>query len=187
MMAASERDLVRRMTISEFERLPESDEFQYELSRGVLVREPRPGRPHGTAVMLMGKYLVDYALEHGGVVTTETGFVLEEGPDTLRGPDVAYMRADPAPYGKPAGFIRGAPDLAVEVISPANTWVDIQEKVQQYFGAGCRLVWIVQPKTRSVLVHSSPDESRTLREHDTLDGADVLPGFALPVADLFRF
>jgi Uma2 family endonuclease len=186
-MAASETDAQRLLTIAEYERLPGSDEYLIELSRGVLVREPRPGRPHGTAVMLMGKYLVDYALEHGGVVTTETGYVLEEGPDTLRGPDVAYTRRDPTPYREPGGFIRGAPDLAVEVISPSNTWVDIQAKVQQYFGAGGRLVWIVHPGARSVVVHTSPTESHTLREHETLDGGDVLPGFALPVAELFRF
>jgi Uma2 family endonuclease len=177
----------RRMTLAEFERLPESDGFFYELSRGALVREPRPGRPHGTAIMLMGKYLVDYALEHGGVVTTETGYVLEEDPVTLRGPDVAYCREDPAPYGRPEGFIRGAPDLAVEVISPSNTWVEIHEKVQQYFDAGSRLVWIIQPDARSVTVHASASESRLLREPDTLDGGAVLPRFAVRVADLFQF
>jgi Uma2 family endonuclease len=186
-MTASNVDVERPLTIDEFQRLPESDEYLFELSRGALVREPRPGLPHGTAVVLMGKHLVDYALEHGGVVTTETGYVLEEGPDTLRGPDVAYTRREPTPYRKPGGFVRGAPDLAVEVISPSNTWVDIQEKVQQYFGAGARLVWIVQPGARSVVVHTSPHESRTLREAETLEGGDVLPGFALPVAELFRF
>lgn len=186
-MAANQRDSGRLMTLAEFERLPESDEFLYELSRGALVREPRPGRPHGTAVMLMGKYLVDYALEHGGVVTTETGYVLEEDPHTVRGPDVAYTAKDPAPYGNADGFIRGTPDLAVEVVSPSNTWVDIQEKVQQYFDAGCRLVWIVQPRTRSVLVHTSPDRSRVLSASDTLDGGDVVPGLRVQIADLFRF
>lgn len=186
-MAAMERDAGHVMTVTEFERLPDSDGYRYELSRGVLVREPLPARPHGTAVALMTRHLVDYALAHGGVVTTDAGYVLQEEPATVRGPDVAYTRRDPTPYGRPDGFIHGAPDLAVEVISPSNTWADMQEKVRQYFDAGCRLVWIVQPGTRSVVVCESADRSHTLEEHDTLDGGDVLPGFALPITQLFRF
>jgi Uma2 family endonuclease len=139
-MATSEHDVPRRMTLEEFQRLPESDEFLYELDAGLLVREPRPARAHGTAVILLGKHLADYALEHGGVVTTETGYVLGEDPDTLRGPDVAYSRRDPAPYGGgPDGYISGAPDLAVEVLSPSNRWTDIRRKIDQYFAAGARM------------------------------------------------
>jgi Uma2 family endonuclease len=161
--------------------------LEHELSEGVLVREPRPGRPHGTAVALAAHHLVAYALEHGGFVTAETGHVLGEDPPTVRGPDVAYTRREPVPYGKPTGFIRGAPDLAVEVISPTNRWADIRAKVRQYFEAGSRRVWIVDPETRSVVVHTSPDASRTLTADDTLEGGDVLPGFRLEVAQLFRF
>lgn len=175
------------MTLEQFERLPESDELTYELSEGVLVREPRPGRPHGTAAALAAYHLVAYALEHGGFVTTETGYVLGEDPPTVRGPDVAYTLSDPVSYGKAAGFIRGAPDLAVEMISPTNRWADMRAKIRQYFEAGSRLVWIVHPETRSVVVHTSPDASRTLGDADTLDGGDVLPGLRLDVAQLFRF
>lgn len=187
-MATSEHDAPRRMTLEEFQRLPESDEFLYELDAGILVREPRPARPHGTAVVLMGKHLVDYALEHGGVVTTATGYVLGEDPDTLRGPDVAYTREDPALYGGDAdGFIRGAPDLAVEVLSPSNRWTDIRRKIDQYFAAGARMVWIVDPQSKSVTVHPSADRSHTIGPDGTLEGDRVLPGLRLPVAELFRF
>jgi Uma2 family endonuclease len=183
-----EHDVPGRMTIAEFQRLPEDDEFLFELDEGMLVREPRPARPHGTVVILMGMHLAQYALEHGGVVTTETGYVLAEDPDTLRGPDVAYTREDPTPYrGDPAGFIRGAPDLAVEVLSPSNRWTEVRRRVDQYFVAGARMVWIVDPASRSVTVHPTADRARTVGHEGTLDGADVLPGFTLPVAELFRF
>jgi Uma2 family endonuclease len=187
-MATSEHDVPRRMTLEEFQRLPESDEFLYELDAGLLVREPRPARAHGTAVILIGKHLADYALEHGGVVTTETGYVLGEDPDTLRGPDVAYSRRDPGSYGGgPDGYICAAPDLAVEVLSPSNRWADIRRKVDQYFAAGARMVWIVDPQSKSVTVHPSADRSHTIGRDDSLDGGDVLPGLRLPVAELFRF
>lgn len=186
-MTTTEGEARGLMTLEQFERLPASDELTYELSEGVLVREPRPGRPHGTAVALAAHHLVAYALEHGGFVTTETGYVLADDPPTVRGPDVAYTRGDPVPYGKPAGFIRGAPDLAVEVISPTNRWADIRAKIRQYFEAGSRLVWIVHPETRSVVVHTSPDASRTLGDTETLDGGEALPGFRVDVAQLFRF
>jgi Uma2 family endonuclease len=187
-MATSEHDVPRRMTLEEFQQLPESDEFLYELDAGLLVREPRPARAHGTAVILIGKHLADYALEHGGVVTTETGYVLGAAPDTLRGPDVAYSRRDPAPYGGGTdGYIRGAPDLAVEVLSPSNRWTDIRRKIEQYFAAGARMVWIVDPQSKSVTVHPSADRSHTISLDGSLDGGDVLPGLRLPVPELFRF
>jgi Uma2 family endonuclease len=187
-MATSEQDTPRRMTIAEFQRLPESDEFLFELDAGVLVREPRPARAHGTAVVLIGKHLADYALEHGGIVTTETGYVLEEDPATLRGPDVAYVRQDPAPYGGDAGgYIRGAPDLAVEVLSPSDRWSDVRRNIDQYFAAGAGLVWIVDPESRSVTVHPTADRSLTIGAEGTLDGGDILPGLRLAVAEIFRF
>jgi Uma2 family endonuclease len=187
-MATSEHDVPRRMTLKKFQRLPESDEFLYELDAGLLVREPRPARAHGTAVILTGMHLAQYALENGGMVTSETGYVLEEDPDTLRGPDVAYTRRDPALYGGgPDGFIRGAPDLAVEVLSPSNRWTEIRRKIDQYFAAGARMVWIVDPQSKSVTVHPSADRSHTISRDGSLDGGDVLPDLRLPVAELFRF
>lgn len=187
-MVTSEHDVPRRMTIEEFQRLPEDDAYRYELDEGVLVREPRPARPHGTAVILMGMHLAQYALVHGGVVTTETGYVLARDPDTLRGPDVAYTRQDPALYGAPRdGFMSGAPDLAVEVLSPSNRWSEVRRKIEQYFASGARLVWIVDPEAREVTVHPSADRSRTIGPDGVLDGGDVLPGFRLPVTELFRF
>lgn len=175
------------MTIAEFERLPESDHYLFELSRGVLVREPRPGAAHGTAVVLLAHHLAAWAFEHGGIVTSETGYVLAEDPDTLRGPDIAWMRADSASYRAPVGFIPRAPDLAVEVLSPSNRAGEIREKIDEYFEAGTSQVWLVDPRRRTVQVFGSPGASRTLGPSDTLDGGDLLPAFSIPVSEIFRF
>lgn len=83
------------------------------------------------------------------------------------------------------GFLRGAPDLAVEVVSPSNRAGDIQEKVREYLGAGGSQVWVVYPRTRSIAVHASPGGARVLGEDDTLHGGDLLPGLSVPVVELF--
>lgn len=177
-------DLERTYTIAEYRSLPEEDRFLDELVRGRRVREPRPGRRHGTTVVRLARALLDYADSHGGVVTTETGFVLVEDPPTIRGPDVAWVRDPGKPYSDPDGFFHGAPDLAVEVVSPSNSSSDIQQKVLEYFEAGARQVWVVHPRTRSVVAHSA-HAARILREADVLDGGELLPGLELRVAEIF--
>lgn len=186
-MMTRSRTTAEMITLEGYTALPPDSTHRYEVSGGVLVREPRPGRPHGAAAALITHHLVAHALEHGGIVTTETGFVLIEEPLTLRGPDVAYVRGEPEPYGEPEGFIRGAPDLAVEVASPSNTASDLHEKVLQYFEAGGVEVWVVHPRTRTVVIHASASEARTLGMGDEITGGDLLPGFRLPVAEIFRF
>lgn len=186
-MATSRSGAGRLMTLDEFEQLPEEDEHLLELSRGVLVREPRPGASHGTAVILLGRHIASWALDHGGIVTAETGFVLQENPPTVRGPDIAWVRPGRAPVRAPEGFIPGAPDLAVEVLSPSNRPGGVREKIAQYFEAGTSAVWLVDPKERTVEVFRSPGESRVLDASDLLDGGDLLAGFSVPVAEIFRF
>lgn len=179
-------NLERTYTIAEYRSLPEEDEFlAAELVEGRLVREPRPGRRHGTTVVRLARALLDYADSHGGVVTTETGFVLIEDPPTIRGPDVAWVRDPDKPSSDPDDFFHGAPDLAVEVVSPSNSSSDIQQKVLEYFEAGARQVWVVHPRTRSVVAHGSAHAARVLREVDVLDGGELLPGFEMRVAEIF--
>lgn len=175
----------RRYTIEEYRSLPDEDGFLSELAQGALVREPRPGPRHGATVMLLGKRLVDWALENGGTVTTESGFVLAEDPPTVRGPDLAYLRRVEEPYGTEDAFVRGPPDLAVEVVSPSNSAAGIQRKVIEYFQAGSSQVWIVHPETRTVVVHRSETEARVLREGDHLEGGDLLPGLDVPLSKIF--
>jgi len=106
---------------------------------------------------------------------------------TVRSPDLAFVRAERIPAGGfPRGFIRLAPDLAVEVLSPNETASELAEKVADYLGAGTPLLWVIDPATRLVTVTAADAPTRVLRESDTLDGGVVLPGFSMPVADLFE-
>lgn len=98
---------------------------------------------------------------------------------------MAVVRRDrlPDPH---AGYLRGAPELVVEVVSPYKKAADIQEKVLEYLGAGARAVWVVYPQTRTVAVHESPAEARFLAEGDVLDGGRAVPGLRVAVAELFE-
>lgn len=175
------------LSLEEFRGLPEDDAFRVELSRGRLVREPRPGAAHGwlvgRIVMLLGVHVHRREL---GIVVSETGFLLERDPPTVRGPDAAFISAERLGAGEiPTGFWPVAPELAVEVLSPANTAEEIQEKVLQFLEAGTRTVWVVHPEARSVTVWTPPAEARVVDEDGTLDAGDVVPGFRIEVAELF--
>jgi Uma2 family endonuclease len=99
---------------------------------------------------------------------------------------VAFVAAGRLPGGQlPQGFIRGAPDLAVEILSPNDDPIEIQQKVRDYLEAGSRLVWVVAPRPRTVTVYRADGSARLVREPEALDGEDVLPGFVLPLAELF--
>jgi Uma2 family endonuclease len=177
------RDL---LTLGEFERLPEK-ESRLELSRGTLVREPQPGARHGAVVVALLFELVSHVRDRElGRVVVEAGFLLSENPPTVRRPDTAFVSFDRWPGALPEGFWPLAPDLAVEVVSPSNAAADIHEKALQYLGAGSRLVWVVQPSTRSVEVWKGEADIRLVRNDGVLVGGDVLPGFALEVGRLFE-
>lgn len=168
--------------------MPEEDAHRVELSRGRVVREPRPGAEHGwlaaTLVRLLGSHAEEGDL---GLVVTETGFLLARDPATVRGPDAAFIARGRLPEdGIPRGFWTVPPSLAVEVVSPSNTAAEIQEKVLEYLEAGSDRVWVVDPDTRTVTVWRPPAEARVLREGEVVDGEDLLPGFRLEVAALFR-
>lgn len=176
------------LTIDEFERLPESED-RTELVRGMLVREPPAGGEHGwLAGEVLGR-VRNFVRQHrlGVTLAAETGFVLSREPPTVRAPDAAFVARDRLPpEGIPTGFWPGAPDLAVEVVSPSNTMPQIQDKVLDYLEAGTRAVWIVEPRRRTVVVYHSRQDIRILTETDVLEGGDVLPGFQVPVAELFE-
>lgn len=185
-MAASERRAREMLTLEQFRAMDESDEYLYELDDGVLVREPRPQRPHGAAVMLLGHHLTGYALEHGGIVVGQTGFILGEDPPRVYGPDLAYLREDPAAYGDRSGWITRAPELAVEVISPSNTAADMKRKIGKYFQSGAAEVWVVYPDARSIEIHQPTGTIVALGGDQRITSA-VLPGFELSVSEIFRY
>ena len=122
----------------------------------------------------------------GVVFAAETGFRLATDPDTVRAPDVAFItKTRVEEVGKFEGFWPGAPDLAVEVISPADSYNEVKEKVEEYLNAGAGAVWVVDPRRRTIAVYRSLTEIAILTENDTLEGGDIIPGFGCCVAEVF--
>ncbi len=175
----------RLMTADEVLYLPKSESG--ELIRGELRPMPPVAPNHGDTTGTLIARLHPWARANApGLVGPEIGFVLAVVPDTLLAPDVSYTRAERLPPEAERGrFLRLAPDLAVEVLSPYNTPARIAEKVALYLAACTRLVWIVDRRHRTVVSHASGRPPQTLHEDDILADEDVLPGFALPVAHLF--
>lgn len=178
-------DAGRTLTVEEFARLPD-DETRSELVRGRVVREPPAGFEHGDIAARVAHRLREFVVREdlGRVVGAETGFVLCEDPPTVRAPDAAFVAAERLPADR-AGFARLAPDLAVEIVSPSNTMAQMHDKVWDYLDAGTRMVWVIEPRRRTVMVHRSRLDIRLLGEGEEIDGGDVLPGFRLPVTELF--
>ncbi len=146
------------------------------------------GGPHGTVCSNLHRLLANHVYEHrlGQCYTDGTGFALPHLADTVRSPDVAFVRAEQLPAaGVGPGFLALAPDLAVEVLSPSETASDVEEKLADYLAAGTPLVWLIDPVKRRVSVVAADAPVRWLREGDALDGGRVVPGFACPVTALF--
>lgn len=168
--------------------MPEVPGKWFELVNGELVEVPGAGALHNLIAALIYEMVRDFVRERGlGLVFTDgLGYILARRPDRVRIPDVSFVARSGIPAtGVPEGFWHGAPDLAVEVMSPGERAAGLQEKVDDYLAAGTRLVWVVRPRERVVTVHIAGAAVRELREGDELDGGDVLPGFRVRVADLF--
>ena len=159
-----------------------------ELVRGDLVVMAPAGGRHGHIANAIAYLLTEFtrAGQGGMVFAAETGFLLGRDPDTVRAPDVAFVAAGRLAEDElPHGFLELAPDLAVEVVSPNDSPAAVRDKVRDWLEAGTRLVWVVYPDPRSVTVHRQGGQPQELSETDSLPGAPALPGFAVPVRDLF--
>jgi Uma2 family endonuclease len=146
------------------------------------------GFEHGDIGYNLGTMLRAYArkAQLGRVVGADAGFVLGRDPDVVRAPDIAFVsQARLDQIGIPKQFFPGAPDLAVEVVSPSDTMEEIEEKVDDFLAAGTKLVWVVNPRRRSVTVYHAGPQVQILKEQDQLSGEDVVPGFACRVGELF--
>jgi Uma2 family endonuclease len=175
-------------TADELFRLP-VDGFRYELLQGEVQRMSPTGLQHGMIAGEVGRLLANFVRAHrlGTVLAAETGFLLATDPDTVRAPDVAFLAAGRTDLAHPAaGYFAGAPDLAVEVLSPSDSAAEVEAKVQDFLAAGTRLVWVVNPKTRTVTAFRSKTDIQILGSADLLEGAPVLAGFAVRVAELFE-
>ncbi len=151
----------------------------------ILVREP-PGYRHGYVasqfLVAIGSFVRENRLGH--VLAAETGFTLSRNPDTVRAPDVAFLRSERVPSPIPSGYAELAPDLAVEVISPSDRAGKVLAKVGDFIDAGARLVWIVDPERRTARVYRADGTQSALAASDSLEGEDVLPGFSVLVSDM---
>jgi Uma2 family endonuclease len=173
------------MTAEELLEFP--GDVRAELVDGVMVVVPPAGAEHGAINMRIAGLLIPWVMGRGlgELFDSSTAFILRRKPDLVRAPDVAFVSAARVPRPIPKGGLELAPDLAIEVISPSDRPGEINRRLGDYFGHGTRVVWIVDPDGRTVTAYAPPAPPHPLREVDTLEGGDVLPGFETPVAALF--
>lgn len=173
------------ITAEEIERLPEDERF--ELIRGER-REvsPTSGR-HGSMQVRLGARLFPWAeAKQSGELYSETGFLITRDPDTLLAPDLAFVRAEHVlPEANQDGFLAQIPDLVVEIVSPSDSHSEVVDKVMTYLRAGVTVVWEVDPRRRRIIVWNNDQTVQELKPGDIVGGGNILPGFQLPVADLF--
>ncbi len=185
---ASTTPAKKLLTAGEYAQMPvRKDGSPTELRRGEVVVLSPPSFIHGWVQNQIGFALESYARSSkSGRVTVESGMLTEDGPDTVRGPDVAFWSFARLPLNQtPVVFANIAPDLAVEVVSPSNSRKEVAKKVREYFAAGGPMVWVVDPDERTVTVYRKPGDGKVLWDDATLTGDDVLPGFSCPVSDFF--
>jgi Uma2 family endonuclease len=158
-----------------------------ELIQGELIKMSPVGFEHGSIVTNVSLALGGFVKQHGlgRVAGSETGFRISRDPDTVRAPDVAFVRAQRVPPEPVRGYFEGAPDLAVEILSPHDRATDVLDKVHQWLRAGCQVVWVVDPEKRTVTVYEAPDRAMMLARGDELSGGELLPGLRLPVVEVF--
>jgi len=173
------------ITAGELIQLPDDGLF-HELDEGRLVCMPPSAFKSSQVAMRLLIRLGTFVDQHDlGIIAGEGGGVLlRRGPDTVRAPDISFIRKDRA-VDTGRGYFPGAPDLAVEVLSPSDRYAAVARKVSQYLSAGTRLVWVLDPYSRTAAVHRPDREVIELGEDGTLDGEDVIPGFRAALADIW--
>ncbi|MBD1822765.1 Uma2 family endonuclease [Cyanobacteria bacterium FACHB-DQ100] len=173
-------------TDEEFMALPDNGDH-YEFVDGQIRILECAGMEHGYLAALVGSYLGERCFDFklGIMCNSSTAFRMKSG--NLRSPDVSFVAKDRLKGLKklPKGFFEGAPDLAVEVISPSNTFDEIHQKIVEYFESGSRLVWVINPDEETVLVYRGATLDRLLKKTDFLEGEEVIEGFRLAIAELF--
>ncbi|MBE9040146.1 Uma2 family endonuclease [Oscillatoriales cyanobacterium LEGE 11467] len=165
------------------------DGNRYELVNGELIEMGNSGAKHGYVAIILSAALFNCVSTQklGVLMDSSTAFKMKNG--NRRAPDISFVSKERLQglEDLPDGFLDGAPDLAIEILSPGNTVEEMHAKLVEYFENGARLAWIVHPKEHYILVYRCATEpDRLLKSIDSLDGEDVVPGFSLPVADLFE-
>ena len=178
--------ILKLMTAEELLLMPD-DDMQRELIRGVLTEDMPPGYEHGVVEFRIGRLLGNFVEDNdfGEILGGDSGFVLERNPDTVRGPDVAWIAPDRIPVPV-RGYAELAPDLVVEVKSPNDSNREMADRAMMWLSHGTRMAIVADPRTVTLTVYRPGDPPRVLGESDTFDGGDVLPGFTAPVWSFFR-
>ncbi len=167
----------------------QDDGFRYELVRGELRKMAPAGQSHGEYAMNISISLGGHAKANrlGKAYTADTGFMLATRPDHVRAPNMAFVSNERLrEIGESDGFAQGAPDAAVEVISPNDRYTEVEEKVADWLAAGTLAVIVVDPRRRTVKVHRSSTDVVTLTEADVLSVDEAVPGWRMPVRDIFE-
>ena len=178
------------VTAEELERFPD-DDYRYELVEGRLIRMSPVCFDHGRIVARL------IALLHGhlsgtpsGVVVTDVGFKLASNPDTVRGPDIAFLRNERLPRPGARGFVAGPPDAVFEVVSPDDRPGDVRSKVSQYIEKGVRVIVVIDPDERTITVFRPTSQPVLLRaqkeKEEQLDLDDAIPGFRTYLRQIFE-
>ena len=173
------------LSAAELERLPDDDSVQIELDEGEVIKMAPAGEEHSFIELELASLLHRFVKERdlGRVYPGDIGFRLNDG--TVRSPDVSFVRKSRVAEIQSKGFARGGPDLAVEIVSPNDSFRQLTRKVRQYFQAGCHTVWVIHPDRKEVEVFEATGADRTLTATERLEIPDLLPGFSVLVSDLF--
>jgi Uma2 family endonuclease len=174
------------LTAAELEQMPDDDSVRTELDEGELITMPPAGEEHGGFEIQIGAILHNFVKHRklGKVYGSSAGFRLKD--DTMRAPDVAFVRSARIASIKSKGFAKGAPDLAVEIFSPSDSVRQLMRKVKQYFAAGTHTVWIVYPYPQEVQILEVTGADRLLQGSDPIEAPELLPGFSVPISEFFE-
>ena len=159
-----------------------------ELVKGRIVPTSLARDEHGAIEANISAELLTFVRSHklGKVRVGKVGIYTHRDPDTVRGADVLFISNERYARKKGTGFLDVAPDLVVEILSPNDRWTEVTQKLREYFAIGVRLVWVVDPQSRSVYAYRTLTDVREFSASDDLLGEDVLPGFSVKVAQLFE-
>ncbi len=175
------------LTLEEFERLPDDEmqDMQHELDEGELITMPPPRSLHNKVGVKIFKAIEAAAEANGCRATMEPGFLLSRNPPTVRQPDIAVMSRERWDGAADNEYYRGAPELAIEILSPSDAMRKVERKVKQYLAAGGLLVWVVMPEQRRVRIFRADGTSTVRHAGETMDAPELLPGWSMPVDAIF--
>jgi Uma2 family endonuclease len=159
-----------------------------EIIYGELITMSPAGAEHGQIVGVITAQLTNHVRPRqlGLVLAGDVGFLLARDPDLLRAPDVAFVRAERVARGLPRTYFPGAPDIAVEVVSPGDALREVGEKVAVWLAHGAASVWVADPATMTITLHRTGQTPRRFILGDTFRDEATLPGFTMEVGPVFR-